>query len=53
MAKNNSNLEPNRNHVPTETNSSSLKGTFIFTMSIGLFIVLSWSAIFFLFLNRM
>ncbi len=53
MSKNNANLETNKKHVPTETDSSSLKGTFIFTMSIGLFIVLSWSAIFFLFLNRM
>jgi len=52
MPKNNTNLETQKSHVSTEPDSS-LKGTLIFTMFVGLFIVGSWSAIFFLFLNRM
>ncbi|RXJ01941.1 cytochrome c oxidase subunit 2A [Anaerobacillus alkaliphilus] len=52
MAKNNTNLETKKGYVPTESDSS-LKGTLIFTMLVGLFIVGSWSAIFYLFLNRM
>lgn len=41
-----------KNQVPTEQ-ESSLKGTLLFVMFVGLFIVGSWSAIFFLFLNRL
>lgn len=46
------NLETKKTHVTTEE-EPSLKGTFVFTMSVGVFIVASWSAIFFLFLNRL
>ncbi|MCT8136555.1 cytochrome c oxidase subunit 2A [Anaerobacillus sp. CMMVII] len=52
MPKNNTNLNTQKNYVPTES-ESSLKGTLIFVMFVGLFIVGSWSAIFFLFLNRL
>ncbi|MFN7252721.1 MAG: cytochrome c oxidase subunit 2A [Anaerobacillus sp.] len=51
MSKNNTNLETQKGYVPTEQ-ESSLKGTLIFVMFVGVFIVVSWAAIFFLFLNR-
>ncbi len=52
MARNNTNLETNKDIVPAEL-ESSLKGTFIFVMLLGLFIVGSWSAMFWIFLDRM
>jgi len=52
MPENNTNLETQNRHVETDVNQSSLKGTLIFTMFVGLFIVVSWSAIFLLFINR-
>lgn len=52
MAKNNTNLDTQKGYVPTE-DDSSLKGTLLFTMTVGLVIVGSWSAVFYLFLNRM
>ncbi|WNF36947.1 cytochrome c oxidase subunit 2A [Bacillaceae bacterium IKA-2] len=52
MPENNTNLRTQKSHVQTETESSSLKGTLLFTMSVGLFIVVSWFAIFLLFINR-
>jgi hypothetical protein len=53
MPENNTNIETKKTHVPNETKSTSLKGTLLFTMFVGLFIVVTWSAMFFLFLNRM
>lgn len=52
MSENNTNLETNKSEIVNETDSSSLKGTLTFVMFVGLFIVVSWTAIFFLFLNR-
>lgn len=51
MPKNNTDLRTQKSHVHTET-QPSLKGTLLFTMAVGLFIVVSWSAIFLLFINR-
>ena len=52
MPENNTNLETQKSHVPTESDSS-LKGTLTFVMFVGGFIVVSWVAVFILFLNRM
>lgn len=52
MSKNNTNLATKKGHLQTEEDQSSLKGTLLFTMFVGLFIVVSWSAIFLLFSDR-
>jgi hypothetical protein len=52
MAKN-TDLETQKLYVSPEPESSSLKGTLLFVMFVGVFIVGSWSAIFFLYLNRL
>ncbi|UCZ53676.1 cytochrome c oxidase subunit 2A [Bacillus shivajii] len=46
--------KPMRDHQPKQTSqeNSSLKGTLVFVMSIGGFILVSWFAVFFLFLGR-
>lgn len=51
MIKNN-NLDTQKGHDQSDDDPSSLKGTLIFTMFVGLFIVVSWSAIFLLFSDR-
>lgn len=38
--------------VTTETEESSLKGTFVSVMIIGLFIVVSWFGVWYLFMVR-
>lgn len=52
MSENNTNLGTQKGHDQTEADRSSLKGTLLFTMFVGLFIVVSWSAIFLLFSDR-
>lgn len=42
----------NENHSPKSQGESTLKGTLVFVMSIGSFILISWFIVFFLFLGR-
>jgi hypothetical protein len=52
MLENNTNLSTQKGSVQIET-EPSLKGTLLFVMFVGLFIVVSWFGIFFLFLSRL
>ncbi|MDG5787950.1 cytochrome c oxidase subunit 2A [Evansella sp. AB-P1] len=47
-----SNLGVKEKHVSTNEDETSLKGTFIFVMFVGSFLVISWIAVFFLFIGR-
>ncbi|MFA9556641.1 cytochrome c oxidase subunit 2A [Evansella sp. AB-rgal1] len=45
-------LSKKQSNLSTQEENSSLKGTFIFVMSIGSFILITWFIVFFIFVGR-
>ncbi|MCR6109409.1 cytochrome c oxidase subunit 2A [Bacillus sp. A301a_S52] len=45
-------LEKDKKTLPATEQETSLKGTLIFVLSIGSFILITWFAIFYLFVGR-